>query len=85
MRSEKIASEIMSELHEEVKDFLSRVISHHRTIRFGEIEDSVTELSATFGKRLSEGALYSVGNGYIGRIMDCDCGGTMEYSDSFKP
>jgi hypothetical protein len=79
MRSERIASEIMSELHEEVKDFLSRVISHHRTISFGEIEDSVTELSATFGKRLSEGALYSVGNGYIGRTIDCNCGGTMEY------
>jgi hypothetical protein len=79
MRSEKIANEIMSKLHEEVKSFLSGVISHRRSMSFGEIEDAVSELSRSFSKRLADGALEAIGNGYVGRTIECDCGGAMEY------
>ena len=83
MYSETIAKKIMSEMYEEIKGFISETIANRRTVSFGEIEGKVQELSHDFSKRLADGALEAVGNGYVGRTIQCDCGGVMEYhSDS---
>jgi hypothetical protein len=79
MRSEKIARKIITKIREEVKDFMSETIANHRTIEFGEIEDRIQELSQRFSRRLAEGALEAIGNGYVGRTIQCECGGFMEY------
>lgn len=34
MRSEKIAQKIMTEIHEQVKDFIAEVIALHRSMDF---------------------------------------------------
>lgn len=83
MYSETITEKIMSEMYEEIKGFISETIANRRTVSFGEIEDKVQELSHDFSKRLADGVLEAVGNGYVGRTIQCDCGGVMEYhSDS---
>ena len=83
MRSETIAKKIMSEMYEQIKGFISETIANRRTVNFGEIEGELQELSHDFSKRLADGALEAVGNGYVGRTIQCDCGGVMEYhSDS---
>lgn len=79
MRSEAIAGKIMTEMIAEVKDFMSAVIANCRSIDFGEIEEKATELSRDFGKRVVEGALEAIGNGYVGRTIVCECGGVLEY------
>ena len=79
MLSEKIADEIMSEIHETVKDFVSETIANRKRVSFDEIERQVSELKESFGKRLSEGALEAIGSGHVGQRMDCKCGGTLEY------
>ena len=79
MLSEKIADEIMSEIHETVKDFVSETIANRKRVSFDEIETQVSELKESFGKRLSEGALEAIGSGHVGQRMDCKCGGTLEY------
>lgn len=83
MRSETIAKKIMSEMYEQIKGFISETIANHRTVDFGKIEGKIQELSHDFSKRLADGALEAVGNGYVGRTIECECGGVMEYhSDS---
>jgi len=79
MRSEKIAEKIMTQVHEGVKDFISEIIANHRTVDFGKIEEKVQELSRRFSRQLAEEALEAVGNGYVGRTIECECGGFMEY------
>lgn len=79
MLSEKIANEIMTEIHEVVKDFVSDMIANHKSVSFDEIETRVSELKESFGKRLSEGALKVIGSGHIGPRIACKCGGVMEY------
>ncbi len=79
MRSEAIAEKIMTEMIAVVKDFMSVVIANGKSIDFGEIEEQATELSRDFGKRVVEGALEGIGNGYVGRTIECECGGFMEY------
>lgn len=79
MRSRKIAHEIMSEIHKEVKSFLADTISHRRTKSFGEIEDAVSELSDKFSKLVTQGAMEAIGNGHVGPTIKCECGGVMEY------
>lgn len=79
MRSEAITKKIMSEMCEEVKGFISETLANRRTVDFGEIEVRVSELSRHFGKRLTDGALEAIGNGYVGRTIECKCGGVMEY------
>ena len=75
MRSETITEKIMSEMYEEIKGFISEIIANHRSVDFGEIEDKVQELSHDFSKRLADGALEAIGNGYVGRTIKCACGG----------
>jgi len=83
MRSDAIAEKIMSETYEEIKGFISDTLANVRTVDFESLEDKISELSKDFGKRLSDGALEAIGNGYVGRTIDCKCGGVMEYhSDS---
>lgn len=83
MRSEAITKKIMSEMCEQVKGFISETLANRRSVDFGEIEVRVSELSRHFGKRLTDGALEAIGNGYVGRTIECECGGVMEYhSDS---
>lgn len=84
MRSEVIAEKIMSEMCAGVKEFMSGVIGNHRTVDFGEIEDKVQELSRRFSKLLADGALEAIGNGQVGRIIECDCGGFMEYHSNSR-
>ena len=79
MRSEAITDKIMTEVYEEVKAFVSETIANHRTVDFGGIEEKVQELSRRFSKRVTDGALEAVGNGYVGRIIECNCGGYLEY------
>ena len=79
MRSEAIAEKIMTEVHEGVKDFMSETIANHRTLDFGKIEEKVQGLSQRFIRQLAEGALEAIGNGYVGRTIECECGGFMEY------
>ncbi len=79
MLSEKTADEIMSEIHETVKDFVSETMANGKRVSFDEIETQVSELKESFGKRLSEGALEAIGSGHVGQRMDCKCGGTLEY------
>lgn len=84
MRSEAIADKIMTEVYEEVKTFISDTIANHRTVSFGEIEEKVSELSDRFSKRVSEGAIEAIGNGYVGRTIECECGGVLEYRDDYR-
>ena len=79
MRSEKIAQKIMTEIHEQVKDFIAEVIALHRSMDFASVEARASELSDMFGKRVIEEALTTIGNGYVGRTIACQCGGVMEY------
>ena len=79
MRSEAITDKIMTEVYEEVKTFVSEIITNHRTVDFGGIEEKVQELSRRFSKRVTDGALEAVGNGYVGRTIECDCGEYLEY------
>ncbi len=78
MRSEKIAQKIMTELHEQVKDFIAEVIALHRSMDFASVEGRASELSDMLGKRVTEEALTAIGNGYVGRTIDCQCGGVLE-------
>jgi hypothetical protein len=80
MRSDKIAQKIMSEMGKLVKDFVSEMICNHRSVSFGHIEERVTEIKESFGKRLSEGALKAIGSGHSGQRIACKCGGVMEYN-----
>jgi len=80
MLSEKIANEIMTEIHEVVKEFVSETIANRRSVGFGQLETRVSELKESFGKRLSEGALEAIGSGHMGQRIDCKCGGVMEYN-----
>ena len=84
MRSETIAEKIMSEMYEEIKGFISEIIANHRSVDFGEIEDQVQELSRDFSKRLADGALEAIDNGYVGRTIECECGGVMEYHSNVR-
>ena len=79
MLSEKMANEIISEIHELVKDFVSDVLSNRKSVSFDEIERQVSELKERFGKRASEGAMKAVGSGHAGQRIACKCGGVMEY------
>ena len=79
MRSEAIAERIMSETYEEIKGFISETLANRRRVDFGTLEDKISELSSGFSKRLSDGALEAIGNGYVGRTIECECGGVMEY------
>ncbi|MFC1714383.1 ISKra4 family transposase [Candidatus Poribacteria bacterium] len=82
MLSEKIANEIMSEIHEVVKDFVSDTIADRRSVSFEDIETRVLELKERFGKRLSEGALEAIGSGHVGQRIACRCGGVLEYQSN---
>ena len=82
MLSEKIANEIMAEIQEMVKDFVSDTIADRRSVSFDQIETRVSELKERFGKRLSEGALEAIGSGHIGQRIACQCGGTLEYQSN---
>lgn len=84
MHSETIAEKIMSEMYEEIKGFISETIANRRTVDFGEIEDNVQELSRDFSKRLADGALEAIGNGYVGRTIECECGDVMEYHSDLR-
>jgi len=84
MRSEVIADKIMTEVYEEVKTFVSETIANRRKVDFGEIEEKISELSNRFSKRLSDGALEAIGNGYVGRTMECECGGVLEYHSDLR-
>ena len=80
MLSERIANEIMTEIHEVVKEFVSDTIAGRRSFSFDDIETRVSELKESFGKRLSEGALEAIGSGHVGQRIACQCGGVMEYN-----
>ena len=80
MFSERITNEIMTKIHELVKEFVSETIANRRSVCFGDIETQVSELKESFGKRLSEGALEAIGSGHMGQRIVCKCGGVMEYN-----
>lgn len=80
MLSERIANEIMTEIHEMVKGFVSETLANRRSVSFDDIETQVSELKESFGKRLSEGALEAIGRGHVGQRIVCQCGGVMEYN-----
>ncbi len=82
MLSEKIANEIIAEIHEVVKDFVSDTIADRRSVSFDDIETRVSELKERFGKRLSEGALEAIGSGHVGQRIACKCGRTLEYQSN---
>jgi len=82
MLSEKIASEIMTEIHEKVKGFVSETVANRKTVSFDQIETQVSELKESFGKRLSEGALEAIGSGHKGQRIACKCGGILEYQSN---
>ena len=82
MLSERIANEIMAEMHEVVKGFISDTIANGRSVSFDDIETQVSELKENFGKRLSEGALEAIGSGHMGQRIACKCGGTLEYQSN---
>ena len=82
MLSEKIANEIIAEIHEVVKDFVTATIATRRSVSFDEIERQVSELKESFGRRLSEGALEAIGSGHSGQRISCKCGGVMEYNSN---
>ena len=82
MLSEKIANEIMTEMQEMVKDFVSATVADRRSVRFDQIEERVSELKERFGKRLSEGALEAIGSGHVGQRIACRCGGVLEYQSN---
>ena len=82
MLSERIAHEIMTEMHEVVKDFVSDTIANCKSVCFDEIETRVLELKESFGKRLSEGALEVIGSGHVGQRIACKCGGFLEYQSN---
>ena len=82
MLSEKLASEIIAEMHELVKDFVSNTIADRRSVCFEDIETGVLELKERFGKRLSEGALEAIGSGHVGSRISCNCGGVLEYQSN---
>jgi hypothetical protein len=84
MRSEAIAEKIMSEMYEEIKGFISEIIANRRSVDFGKIETEVQELSRDFGKRLADEALGVIGNGYVSRTIECECGGVMEYHSNIR-
>ncbi|MHA2119050.1 MAG: hypothetical protein ACW98J_09025 [Candidatus Thorarchaeota archaeon] len=84
MLSKTIAEKIMSEMYEEIKGFISEIIANHRSVDFGEIEDKIQDLSRDFSKRLADGALEAIGNGYVGRTIECECGGVMEYHSNSR-
>jgi hypothetical protein len=75
MLSERIANEIMTEIHELVKEFMSETIANRRSLSFDEIESHESELKESFGKRLSEGALEALCSGHVGQRISCKCGG----------
>ena len=82
MLSEKIANEIMTEMQEMVKDFVSDTIADRRSVGFDQIETRVSELKERFGRRLSEGALEAIGSGHIGQRLACKCGGSLGYESN---
>ena len=82
MLSEKIANEIIAEIHEEVKDFVSDTIADRGSVSFEDIETRVSELKENFGKRLSEGVLEAIGSGHSGQRIACPCGGVLEYQSN---
>lgn len=84
MRSEAIAERIMSETYEEIKGFISETLANRRSVDFGTLEDKISELSSGFRKRLNDGALEAIGNGYVGRTIECECGGVMEYHSNSR-
>lgn len=84
MRSEAITDKIMTEVYSEVKTFMSEIIANHRKVDFGEIEEKVEELSRRFSKRVTDGALEALGNGYVGRTIECECGGELEYHSNLR-
>lgn len=79
MLSEKIANEIMTEMGEVVKDFVSDIVSDRRSLSFDQIETRVSELKERLGKRMSEGALKAIGSGHVGQRIACKCGGVLDY------
>jgi hypothetical protein len=79
LKSEAITGRIMSEITSEVKDFMSEAISRYREIDFQQIEETVVELKERFSKLVTEGVLEAIGNGRQGSIMNCECGGVLEY------
>lgn len=79
MLSEKIANEIMTEMCEAVKDFVSDMVANRKSLSFDQIETRVSDLKERLGKRMSEGALEAVGSGHAGQRIACKCGGILEY------
>lgn len=78
-KSEAITERIMAEISPMIKDFMSETISHSKEIDFGQIEESIKQLSQKFSKLLADETLNAIGNGYVGRFIQCECGGVLEY------
>jgi hypothetical protein len=78
-KSESITEKIMTEIYPKVKEFVSEAIIHSKEIDFGQIEEKVSDLSNQFSQLLANEALKAIGTGYIGRSIQCECGGVLEY------
>ena len=78
-KSEAITERIMAEISPMIKGFMSETISHSKEINFGQIEESVQQLSQQFSRLVADETLSAIGNGYVGRFIECECGGVLEY------
>jgi len=78
-KSEASTERIMAEISPMIKDFMSETINHSKEIDFGQIEESVKQLSQKFSKLVADEALNAIGTGYVGRFIPCECGGVLEY------
>jgi len=62
-----------------IKDFMSETVIHSKEIDFGQIEESIKQLSQKFSKLIADETLNAIGNGYMGRFIQCECGGVLKY------
>jgi len=78
-KSESITEKIMTEIYPKIKEFVSETIVRSKEMDFGQIEEKVSDLSNQFSQLVANEALKAIGTGYIGRCIQCECGGVLEY------
>ena len=59
-KSEAITEGIMAEISPMIKDFMSETVIHNKEIDFGQIEESVKQLSQKYSKLIADEALNAI-------------------------